>query len=180
MRNECPCGGEGLQAQGRHALTLCQPSRESCSLTPHLWGWGSSSPFLQLLGLIAVGLVPAWQSLCSLSCTEQSLMARDRGQELSLDAEGVLGCPQSTGVCAAARWPPAVMLAVGKGKTRSIPWDRGGSCSVSISGAVCPAEMWGGSRGRSGEGAGCHLKMIKTPPRCGCGSTSKLGLHPQH
>lgn len=39
---------------------------------------------------------------------------------------GQPGCPQSTGGCAAARWPPAVMLAVGKGKTRSIPWDRGG------------------------------------------------------
>lgn len=37
--------------------SLCQPSRESCSLTPHVCeGLGQ-----QLLGLIAVGLVPAWQ-----------------------------------------------------------------------------------------------------------------------
>lgn len=43
--------------------SLHQPGRERvCSLTPHLWGWGSSSPFSQLLGLIAVRLVPAWQS----------------------------------------------------------------------------------------------------------------------
>lgn len=74
--------------------------------------------------------------LCSLSCAEQSLMARDRGQELSLAGHSGWLCsggrgdaglsPKRWGLCC-ARWSPAVMLAVGKGKTRSIPWDRGGA-----------------------------------------------------
>lgn len=49
--------------------SLHQPGRERvCSITPHLWGWGSSSTFSQLLGLIAVGLVPAWQRQARVPC----------------------------------------------------------------------------------------------------------------
>lgn len=91
MRNECPCGGEGLQAQARCSLTASARQGEGLQHHPLLVGLGQQLCLFTAPGTHCSEAGPslAETSPCSLSCTEQSLMAQGRGQELSLAGHSV-------------------------------------------------------------------------------------------
>lgn len=84
LRNECPCEGEGLEAQARRALAASAGQGEGLQHHTPLVGLGEQLPLFTAPGTPCSEAGPslAQTSLRSLSCTEQSLTAWDRGQEL--------------------------------------------------------------------------------------------------
>lgn len=91
VRNECPCGGEGLQAQARRALTASARQGEGLQHHTPTCGAGAAAPPFHSSwdSLQGAGPSLAETSPCSPAHTEQSLMAWGRGQELSLAGHSV-------------------------------------------------------------------------------------------